>query len=244
MTTIDKFLFSKNERKLITALNEVGERPREIMRKIRIPHASLYLAFKKLHRRGFVQRSLHGGKIYWKKIGLLHDELSNSETHTKVVIHTTIDEVKKSVNQILMLQGGERVTIVEGTQNNSGWFELFTKQETIALNKALSNKRIICESILPESYFRDALRHLGDEWALSYKSRPIITYVVKRDLISSDAILISFKNRIILLYLKETLAIEIQNKDIVSLINGMILAIKDNARKVTIEDDFSFTPGS
>lgn len=140
----------------------------------------------------------------------------------------------------LGLRSGDRVTVIEGTQSQSGWFDLFDKRETVALNKALSGKKIICESILPESYFKEAVPRLGKEWALSYRSRPIITYIVKKNLISSDALLITLRNKVILLYAKEPLAIEIENREVVALIKGMIEIIKGSAKKVHVGEDFSF----
>ncbi len=241
MAYFDQYLFSKNERGLLKVLDIHGKRPRDLMRESDISHASLYLAFTKLRHRGLAKRFIESGRIYWKKTISIHEEKIGSEITTKVFVHTTIDTVKNCINQILTLRSGERVTIVEGTQNNSGWFDLFSESETIALNKAISSKRIICESILPESYFTDALKKHGNEWALSYTARPIITYVIKRDLIASNALLITLRNNILLMYPREVVVIEIQNKEIVSLIKGMVEVVKDTAKKVSINDDYTFT---
>lgn len=240
MGQIDKFLFSKNERMLLLALPVDGRRPRELMRETRIPHASLYLAFRRLCSRGLAKRFIKEGKIYWRKLGSISKEVIGTHMSTKVLIYHEKETVKNCINQILALRSGDRITIVEGTQNNSGWFDLFTKQETIVLNRILSNKKIICESILPESYFQEAIPRLGEEWASSYKARPIITYVIKKHLISSDALLIALRNKVIILYAKEVLAIEIENEEIVALIKGMIELIKNGARKVVIDEEFSF----
>ena len=240
MARIDKFLFSKNERTLFGVLTVEGERPRELMRGTKISHASLYLAFQKLCNRGLAKRFIREQKIYWGKIGSVDEEIVGTNANTKVLIHNNKETVKDCVNQILALRSGDRVTIVEGTQRNSGWFDLFTKQETIALNKVISNRKIICESILPESYFEDAIPRLGKEWALSYKERPIITYLIKKNLISSNALLLALRNKIIILYAKEILAIEIENEEISALVRGMIEIIKDGAQKVILDEDFSF----
>lgn len=241
MAHLDTFLFSANERSLLSALSMCGRRPRDIMRETGIPHASLYLAFEKLSKRGFAKRFVKEGKLYWKRVGSVQQEIIGSEHNTKVFIHSDQESVKECINQILDLRSGDKVTIVEGTQKNSGWFELFSKKETMALNKALSSKKIVCESILPESYFSEAIPRLGKEWALSYTSRPIITYIVRKSMISSDAILITLRNKVIILYAKDVFAVEIENQEIVALIKGMIEIIKESGRKVHVGDDFSFS---
>ncbi len=238
MDSFTPFSFSPHERKLISYLKEEGIRPRDLMRTTHIPHASLYWSFNKLCQRGLASRYIKKGKIFWKKEGRIEKLQQKKEAH--VLIHTSKEEVRKCIEQVLRLESGERVFIVEGTQEESGWFGLFSKEETIILNRALSTQKIICESILPESYFRDALPRLGREWALSYAQRPVITYVVKNGLISSNALLIVLRNKAVLLYAKEVFAIEIRNQEIVFLIRGMIEAIKTNARKVSIGKDFSF----
>lgn len=240
MVHLDKFLFSDNERSLLSALSVYGKRPRDIMRETRISHASLYLAFEHLSKRGLAKRFVKEGKLYWKKIGSIQEEVVGSQQNTKVFIHSDKESVKDCINQMLRLRSGDKVIIVEGTQKDSGWFELFNKKETVALNKALSSKKIICESILPESYFQEAIPRLGKEWALSYVSRPIITYIVRKNVISSDAILITLRNKVIILYAKDIFAIEIENQEIVSLVKGVIEVIKDTGRKVSVGDDFSF----
>ncbi len=241
MKDFDKLLLSTNEKILFSRITNKGDRPRDLWRATKIPHASLYLAFKKLCTRGLTKRYVSNGEIYWKKTSTLNEETIGVTSNSLVSIHSDRDSVRNCVSQILELRAGARVIIVEGTQNHSGWFELFTKEETIAFNKMLSNKKIVCESILPDSYFQQAVPRLGKEWALSYKARPIITYVVKKSLISSDALLIVVPTKIIILYAKEVFAIEIQNKEILALIKGMINIIKENAKKVSLDENFLLT---
>lgn len=240
MANFDTYLFSKNERKLLKILPTEGARPRNLMRKGEIPHASLYLAFNHLCARGMARRDVRDGKLYWKRIGIFGGAYAGKRGETEISIHTDTKSVRACIEQIFALPAGSRFTVVEGTQEDSGWFELFSKSETIRLNEMLAEKKIICENVLPESYFKDALPRLGKDWALSYKTRPIVTYIIKRSLIPSSALLLVLPSKVILLYAKEMLAIEIKNIQIIALIKGMAEVIKDTAKKVSIAEDFSF----
>src|SRR5258705_170268 len=136
MINLKKLLLSPHEKILLLNLRYEGQRPRDLMRSTQIAHASLYLACAKLQKRGLAKKIIHQGKVYWLKNELV-DEYSTGQG-TKVLIHTDSEAVKKSIRQITALRPGERVTVLEGTQKNSGWFELFSKGETIALNSTLS----------------------------------------------------------------------------------------------------------
>lgn len=230
---LDAYLLSKNERLVYGSLTVQGVRPRDIWRKLGIPHASLYLAFAKLVTRGLAKRFTKEGKLYWK----LEEQKDPS---SPVIVHTELHMVRRLVLNILKLSPGNKVTIVEGTQRMSGWFDLFSKAETIQLNRKLSKRRIICESILPENYFKDAVPQLGSDWAKSYRDRPVRTFLVRKGLISSDALLIILHDRAILLYAKEVLAIEIKHKEVVALIQGMVEAVKEYAKPVHISPSFAF----
>ena len=232
---VDPYLFSTHERTLLAALSEEGSRPRDLMRLTGIPHASLYLAFQKLVTRGFASRKVVGRVLLW-----FRSDVTVDESPRDVRVSTRAAAVRAAVMRITKLKAGERVTIVEGTQHESGWFSLFSKEETIALNSALSKRKVICDSIIPETYFARAVPKLGEDWALSYRTRPIQTYVVPHDLIASDALLLIFRDRIMLLYARAPLVIEVRTAEVVALIRGMADALKKTARKVYIGPDHAF----
>ncbi|HVX90207.1 MAG TPA: hypothetical protein VHC20_01035 [Candidatus Paceibacterota bacterium] len=234
---IDPFHFSKRERQLLRILPEGGGRPRDLMRESGIPHASLYLAFEHLEARGFAERIIKDRKIYWRKTGSREVELRDA---AHINVYGDREAVRHLVHESLKLPPASRITVLEGTQEESGWLKLFTEEETIDMNTLLAKRKIICENIVSESYFKDASRYLGNDWALSYKSRPIITYTIRRELIPSSAMLLVLPLKIILLYAGEHLALEIKNKEMTALITGMTTIVKQSGRKVTISEDFSF----
>lgn len=229
MSYTARFQFSKNEGKIIKHLTPVGVRPRDLMRSADIAHASLYLAFKKLVARGFAERVVRSGRIYWRRTNNI-SEIEGLARSVKVAIYSTRQSVKDALYDVLQLTEGERIYIVEGTQTDSGWFDLFTKKETVQLNRFLASRKLISEVILPDTFFNDAVGRLGMDWQESFRRRPMTTTLLKKEDIVSNAILIVARHRALVVYAKEPLAIEIQNKEAVALITGMVRVIQKLAQ--------------
>jgi hypothetical protein len=224
---------SNNQRKLISVLNEELQRPQDIKRKLNLSHSSLYLAFSVLEKRGLVKEKRLDNKIHWVKSKLAFDfeKLINKDVtknefkNIAVNVYDNKKDIKNCISEILNLSEGARVTIMQADQKNSGWFDLFSKEETKILNQVLSRKKIICENIMPENFLNEHLQILGKDWLESYFNRPIVNYKFKEKIVS-DSILILFMNRVIILQAKDDVAIEIINSDTYNLVNGLLNVLK------------------
>lgn len=222
------YLFSDNERTLLEALTREGVRPQDIIRQTRIPNASAYLAFKKLQNRGFAIKHKEGHRVFWR----CTDSFLNTKTqkNSDVAVYTSKVSIKEKIYSMFNLEKGERVFILEGKQIDSGWFDLFSKKETMELNKLLLNRKIVSETFLPESFFSEAVKYLGEDWKSSFQTRPLVTNFVDDGTINSNAILILTRKSVLFIYAKKPIAIEIKNKEIILLLRGFIEVIR-TARK-------------
>lgn len=223
MTNYNPYLLSSNEQKVISFLNNNGNLPSQIVKLTKIPNASCYLAFQKLCKRGLANSKKISGKTFWYKNQSRNLLFDNKKDFQKTQVFVFYDKIKikEKLLQIASKKYGTQIYTIEGKQNNAGWDKIFTKEETIKFNKELSRNKIVCESIIPESFFEDNIEVYKKEWGKSYKDRPVILHLVEPRFIQTNTILIITVNSVLLLNAMDLFMIEIKNRDIIFLLKGL-----------------------
>ena len=97
----------------------------------------------------------------------------------------------------------------------------------------LKKKEIIGESFIPENYFSLLIPRLGKRWAESYVDRMNIVYLLPSEFVPSQAEILLFQNKVIIMNVNEEIAVEINNKQMLLLYKALFEYLKTSARKVS-----------
>lgn len=253
MSQTNLLLLSKWEQKILDSLSENGVRPQDLMREQKIPHASAYLAFSKLQQRGLAYPKKKDHKLLWCRthVSEVRSNFGRSEvliTREKgaritphdgsdIVVHVGREQIRRLIRRILDLPEGSKVTIFQGTYTDGGFPDSFSVKEIILINRALSEGKIVFESIIPDDYFEKIIPVLGEMWARSYADRPNKVYSFPSRFYFSRAEFHIYKDLVFIIDMKDKIAIEIKNKEILALLQGVISFIKENSQIMDVREE-------
>ena len=250
MTDLNILLLSKWEEKLLKGLSLSGDRPKDLIKKTKIPNASAYLAFNKLELRGLSKKHVIKSKTYWflntseylgksihgleKALGLSSKEKINMDNNSGITVHRGKDQVSAVIKNLTSLPSASRVTIFQGVHNAKTFFNTISVKDTIDINKKLSSGNILFESIIPENYFEKLIPIFGKNWALSYADRPNNAFMFPSEFDYSNATTFMYGDEIYIVDFSKQIVVEIKSKSVVLLIKSMVDIIKSSIDRTDI----------
>lgn len=249
---------SKKEEKVLVAIIAGLNTPLLISNNTKVTRPAVYEILKKLKTRGITATKIVNGKKYWHLVN--KDEIDQSLYDTKkfllsitegaeevkgvsdgtVVVHRGKEAVFKVIHNIVSTKSNERLVVIQGNASQQGWNKIMSAEKINEFNNTLRKNEIITEAILPQNWFEDHIKDLGDKeglkWAKDFSGRAYATYEIGKEYFNHAGQIFIFNNSLYLMSMNEELIIEVKNSELQKMIKQIFNFIENNANKVNVND--------
>jgi DNA-binding MarR family transcriptional regulator len=248
-------LSTKEERVLI-ALTEGVSTPLLLARVTKVTRPAVYDILKKLKDRGLVKSNILNGKKSWhlarnedidqalyetKKVLL---SISDGVEETKglsdgaIVVHRGSKAILKLFDHITKDHKEERLYTMHGEKVFNGWDTMLGKEKINEFNDDVKKNGILTESIIPEGWFEENIKRIGEEeglvWIQGFIDRALATYQVDKKYFNHAGQIFMFKSSLYLMSMNEGLVVEIRNSELQRMIKLMFSFIEDHAERIDV----------
>lgn len=154
------------------------------------------------------------GKKYKGSLGVPYGENSS------VVVHNGKDAILAIIYKIISLHAGERVHILQGTNTADAWNKVIGLEEALKINDTFNKNGILWVGLRSDSFIKELKKKTLDA---SYKGRIGNIHVLPDMYFEESTAAYIFKGTILFVDLVNVVAIEINDKKIVSIFKKVIL---------------------
>lgn len=254
--TVKMLGLSSHEEKLLLCLTVRGFNTADLERMTGIPRGSMYLAFKKLKLRGIARVIKREKRNYWalndrfdsfKAVSSLESIFKNRKWSSQktlqinsdsgIVLHQGRGAVVDLIASITKRLKGDRCGSFQSDMTKDGWIRTVGEKKIIELNNLVKKNKIIEERILPERYFGEIRRSLGQEWLESYLGQTTVTVQLPNEYFGSSAEMWVYEDKVLLIHMDGELIVEVRHKAIADMLRSIFRFMQDKGRKVMVTDE-------
>ncbi len=176
---ISKILgLTKNEVKIVNALDHVPKALHEIEMHTKISHTSVLDSLRRLTKRGIVD--VVYGERRKTYICTIEDRLKNGDGDKKQIKEIEIYEGKENllslISNELIRHKNSRLLSFHGEQVAEGWLAILSPKDIQKRNELIIEHNIIVERFVPLSKYKNLFKKFPIDWQNTMVGRTHITY--------------------------------------------------------------------
>lgn len=228
------FDLTQMERRVLGALERTPQLASEIQRKTNIPRATLDRVLKELHRRNLLAKRKHSAR----RGGWVGKQLEEIETefrikliaeNREIFVYHGKDAMLKAVHRFIETYAGERTYAVQSNKAWDVWHEKLGLAQFKKVNDSFREKMVIIEAVFPE--------RLSNKIFNGYENRPSIAHVLPEEYFNFYSDLMICKDIVFIMNWKDEIAVEIHNKDLISLFLSLFKYFQDTGRRINLHNE-------
>lgn len=252
---LDILKLSKNEQRVLQAVQEGLGTPLAISRSSGISRTTIYAVLESLKERGLVKSTIQEGRKSWivapeqaiteatrhVRQGLFTESPVGHEvggsmnaTDSAVVAYHGARDIKVLLLKMLSEHAQEKLYVLQGDTATIGWDKMFSVEETNALNAIIKKNDIVVEAFLPPGWFEKHFELFGKEWATEFHGRATRANIIPAEYFKHGGQVYVFKDATYFLALHDELVVEIKNPDIQKTILALFEFLQEHSRAIDV----------
>ncbi len=253
LSSLHVLRLSKKETKILDLFQaNQDETPVTLAKKCSIPRPTIYLILEKLEERGLIYSLKYEKRKLWRmtsneslsesmsklKSGLIADnkayEKLNITDNTDITIYKGEEVIAHLLSRIIDKNSGNRLLGIQGDKVGDAWKDTFSLKNINALNKKITDQKLITEMISSEEFFKQQIKLFGKTWAENFMGRATQMHFIDNRYLDYESQIFLFEDQLFLVSMRESLFIEVKNKHISKLIISLLKFVEDHSSLVDV----------
>jgi hypothetical protein len=221
---------TKQENKIMWAISDMAKQISDIARITKLPRTSLLYILRGLERRNLVKSLRDRKYTYWKS-NTINAFRMLKNTASEVVIHNGIPAIMTIFDRLINQPKNSRIKGLQPDKSLGYALKKFDSHTLGVLNSAIKDKKFIMEGIVHEKSVTNIISEHGQKKAQkifdSFVGRLEDYVKIPDDFADVESEIYIFGGSAYIFNWNKEIALEINNKDMVALLEAMFSCVKE-----------------
>jgi predicted transcriptional regulator len=221
---------TKQENKIMWAISDMAKHISDIARITKLPRTSLLYILKNLEKRNLV-RSLKNKKYTYWKSNTINAFRMLKNTASEIVVHNGVPAMTTIFDRLINQPRNSRIKGIQPDKSLKFALKKFDSKILNTLNSAIRDNKFIMEGIVHEKSVNNMISDLGHKKAKqvfdSFVGRLEDYVKIPDDFADVESEMYIFGGSAYIFNWNKEIALEINNKDMVALLDAMFSCVKE-----------------